>query len=88
MAHVTAIAEMKSPDQPAMDAKAFRNALGCFPAGMAIITTVSADGQPVGLTCNSFSSVLLDPPLVARSLRPASKSIDVFRAAAGFALGD
>ncbi|MDZ4359819.1 MAG: flavin reductase [Variovorax sp.] len=69
-----------------LNAKAFRNALGSFPTGVAIITTLGPNGEPVGLTCNSFSSVSLDPPLVAWSLRLASKSIDVFRAAAGFAI--
>jgi flavin reductase (DIM6/NTAB) family NADH-FMN oxidoreductase RutF len=70
----------------AIDPIAFRNALGCFPTGVAIITTLDASGQAAGLTCNSFSSVSLDPPLVAWSLRLASKSIDIFRAADGFAI--
>jgi flavin reductase (DIM6/NTAB) family NADH-FMN oxidoreductase RutF len=80
------IAEARSQATSAMDAKAFRNALGSFPTGVAIITTVDADGRPAGLTCNSFSSVSLDPPLVSWSLRLASKSIALFRAAAGFTI--
>ncbi len=68
------------------DATEFRRALGTFPTGVAIITTCSPDGQPVGLTCNSFSSVSLDPPLVLWSLRNASKSMGVFRSASGFAI--
>ncbi|MEJ8822561.1 flavin reductase [Variovorax humicola] len=60
-------------------AKSFRHALGCFPTGVAVITTSDAQKQPVGLTCNSFSSVSLDPPLVLWSLRNNSKSIDIFR---------
>jgi flavin reductase (DIM6/NTAB) family NADH-FMN oxidoreductase RutF len=40
----------------------------------------------VGLTCNSFSSVSLDPPLVSWSLRKASKSIEVFRSTPAFAI--
>lgn len=63
----------------AFDGRAFRNALGTFPTGVAIITTVDAKSAPVGLTCNSFSSVSLEPPLVSWSLRKASKSLDVFR---------
>ena len=64
----------------------FRQLLGCFPTGVAVITTRSADGQPVGLTCNSFSSVSLEPPLVLFSLRKASKLLDTFKGAEGFAI--
>ena len=60
-------------------AKRFRDALGCFPTGVAVITTSDAEHRPVGLTCNSFSSVSLEPPLVLWSLRNNSKSIDIFR---------
>src|ERR1700757_2290753 len=72
-------------ETPPFDQRAFRSALGSFPTGVAIITTVGADGKPVGLTCNSFSSVSLDPPLVSWGLRLASKSLDAFRQAGTFA---
>jgi flavin reductase (DIM6/NTAB) family NADH-FMN oxidoreductase RutF len=68
------------------DPREFRRALGAFPTGVAIITTVGADGRPVGLTCNSFSSVSLDPPLVLWSLRSESKSLAAFRDASHFAI--
>ncbi|MDB5913069.1 MAG: flavin reductase, partial [Ramlibacter sp.] len=61
-----------TPQLEAIDSKLFRQLLGCFPTGVAIITTRNAQGQPVGLTCNSFSSVSLEPPLVLFSLRKAS----------------
>jgi flavin reductase (DIM6/NTAB) family NADH-FMN oxidoreductase RutF len=75
-----------TPSPPTFDAQAFRRALGCFPTGVAIITTIDGHGDPVGLTCNSFSSVSLDPPLVLWSLRLSSKSIDIFRQARAFAI--
>lgn len=68
------------------DQKAFRHALGCFPTGVAVITTLDLEGRPTGLTCNSFSSVSLDPPLVLWSLRKSSKSIDTFRQTTAFAI--
>lgn len=71
---------------PVFDSREFRRALGCFPTGVAIITTRDAQGQPVGLTCNSFSSVSLDPPLVLWSLRTASKSLPAFRDNPSFAI--
>ncbi len=63
-----------------------RQLLGCFPTGVAVITTRGADGQPAGLTCNSFSSVSLEPPLVLFSLRKASKLLNAFKQAEGFAI--
>lgn len=74
------------PEAAAFDPREFRRALGTFPTGVAIITTRGPDGKPVGLTCNSFSSVSLDPPLVLWSLRSSSKSLEAFRAASSFAI--
>lgn len=69
-----------------IDTAAFRQLLGCFPTGVAVITTRDAEGRPAGLTCNSFSSVSLEPPLVLFSLRKASKLVDTFRRGEGFAI--
>lgn len=71
---------------PVFDVNGFRRALGSFPTGVAIMTTRDGDGEPAGLTCNSFSSVSLEPPLVLWSMRKASKSIDTFRTAKTFAI--
>ncbi len=45
-------------------ARLFRDVLAQYGSGVTVVTTV-VDGQPVGLTCQSFVSVSLDPPLVA-----------------------
>lgn len=42
----------------------FRRILSHYPTGVCAITTV-VDGQPVGMIVGSFSSVSLEPPLVA-----------------------
>jgi 3-hydroxy-9,10-secoandrosta-1,3,5(10)-triene-9,17-dione monooxygenase reductase component len=44
-------------------ARRFRDVLGLFCTGVTVVTSVS-DGEPVGMTCQSFSSVSLEPPLV------------------------
>ena len=44
-------------------ARRFRDVLGRFCTGVTVVTSMS-DGQPVGMTCQSFTSVSLDPPLV------------------------
>lgn len=46
------------------DTRAFRQALGCFPTGVAVVTTSGPDSDHRGITVNSFTSVSLDPPLV------------------------
>jgi 3-hydroxy-9,10-secoandrosta-1,3,5(10)-triene-9,17-dione monooxygenase reductase component len=53
------------------DAQAFKDVMGSFPTGVAVITAIHA-GTPVGFTCQSFVSLSLDPPLV--SLSPAKTS--------------
>lgn len=50
--------------RPVVDAAEFRNVLGHFASGVTIVT--ATDGTtPVGFACQSFSSLSLDPPLVA-----------------------
>ena len=44
-------------------ARHFRDVLGRFCTGVTVVTTISG-GEPVGMTCQSFSSVSLSPPLV------------------------
>lgn len=41
----------------------FREVLGRFASGVTVVTSIS-DGEPVGMTAQSFTSVSLDPPLV------------------------
>ena len=47
----------------AFDAQEFRTVLGHFPTGVTIVSGLH-DGEPVGFTIGSFTSVSLDPPLV------------------------
>lgn len=49
-----------------MDRK-FRNALGKFTTGVAVVTS-EVEGVRLGATINSFSSVSLEPPLVLFSI--------------------
>jgi flavin reductase (DIM6/NTAB) family NADH-FMN oxidoreductase RutF/DNA-binding MarR family transcriptional regulator len=63
----------------------FRQALGQFPTGVTVVTA-SSNGQPIGMTANSFSSVSLDPPLVLWSVAKSSPSHDAFVEAQAFAV--
>ena len=48
----------------AIDSREFRHILGHYPTGVCAVTAV-ADGVPVGMIVGSFTSVSLEPPLVA-----------------------
>jgi flavin reductase (DIM6/NTAB) family NADH-FMN oxidoreductase RutF len=73
-------------DQSPIDPRDFRNALGTYATGVTIITAAAADGKPFGLTCNSFTSVSLNPPLVLWTLVLYSSSLSVFQNASHFAV--
>ena len=55
-----------SEDRPAriVDPPLLRDVLGHFASGVTVVTAVAPEG-PIGFTCQSFSSLSLDPPLMA-----------------------
>ncbi|WP_439672584.1 FMN reductase RutF, DIM6/NTAB family [Cupriavidus necator] len=61
--------------------RALRDALGQFATGVTIVTAADADGQPVGVTINAFTSVSLAPPLLLWCLARSSGSLAALRAA-------
>jgi flavin reductase (DIM6/NTAB) family NADH-FMN oxidoreductase RutF len=69
-----------------MDTLAFRNACGQFATGVTVITTTGPDGELIGVTANSFSSVSLDPPLVLFCLGRDATSFSTFQTVGGFAV--
>jgi flavin reductase (DIM6/NTAB) family NADH-FMN oxidoreductase RutF len=66
------------------DTKAFRQALGVFPTGVAVITTQSVERSPMGITVNSFSSASLTPPMVLWCISRSSDRFDAFTSARGY----
>lgn len=68
------------------DPREFRNALGQFTTGVTVVTTLDADGNPVGMTANSFSSVSLDPMLVLWSVARSAGNFNAFNQADHFAI--
>lgn len=63
-----------------------RSALGCFATGITVVTARDGQGQPVGITVNSFNSVSLEPPLVVWSLGVQTKLRPVFEACRHYAI--
>ncbi|MDT0509783.1 alpha/beta fold hydrolase [Novosphingobium sp. MMS21-SN21R] len=83
--------ERKAPRQPltfirGSEPRVLRDALGCFGTGVTIVTTINEDGEPIGLTANSFTSVSLDPPLILFSLARSSANLETFEKAGKFAV--
>ena len=68
------------------DPRTLRDALGCFASGVTIVTARGADGVPVGLTANSFTSLSLDPPLLLVCVAHSSNSAPVLLEAGHFAV--
>lgn len=76
----------RTSDLQAMDPRLFRQALGRFATGVCVVTAGTGDGERLGMTVNSFSSVSLDPPLVLFSIASAAKGIEGWRSARHYAV--
>lgn len=64
--------------------KSYREVLGHFPTGVAVVTAIAESGQPVGMAVGSFTSVSLDPPLVAFLPDKGSSTFPKIQAAGRF----
>ena len=53
--------ELRNASNP----KWFRQVLGQYPTGVCVISAITPDGKAAGMAVGSFTSVSLDPPLVA-----------------------
>ncbi|MEO8721953.1 MAG: flavin reductase family protein [Sphingobium sp.] len=78
--------QARDPASSEVDPQELRGVLGTFATGVTVMTTRSADGEPVGATVSSFNSVSLDPPLVLFSLARTAQALAVWEAAEGFAV--
>ena len=62
----------------------FRQLLGHFATGVTILTTTAPEGQPLGMTANSLSSVSLHPPLISVCVDREAEMHDVILKAPEF----
>ncbi|QOV41004.1 flavin reductase family protein [Streptomyces ferrugineus] len=58
---------VREDERAPVDQTEFRRVLGNFATGVTVVTAPACDGEdgPAGFACQSFSSLSLDPPLVA-----------------------
>lgn len=68
------------------DPRDLRSALGQFASGVTVITTITPEGERVGVTANSFTSVSMDPPLVLWCPGQHLFSLPAFERATHFAI--
>jgi flavin reductase (DIM6/NTAB) family NADH-FMN oxidoreductase RutF len=78
-------------DNPQLDggdvsAADFRNAIGHFATGVTVITSVGADGQPVGTTASAVTSLSLDPPLILVCFDRSSRTLEAVAGHGAFAV--
>jgi flavin reductase (DIM6/NTAB) family NADH-FMN oxidoreductase RutF len=74
------------PPSAAHSPRDLRNVLGSFTTGVVVVTANDPDGQPAGLTVNSFNTVSLDPALILWSLSLKAPSLAAFRSSEYFAI--
>lgn len=63
----------------------FRQVLGCYATGVVVVAAL-VDGMPQGLAVNSFTSVSMDPPLVAFCAARTSSTWPALRQSGRFAV--
>ena len=71
--------------EPEFTERQFRDALGLFPTGVAIVAAKVGETL-LGATISSFNSVSLSPPLVLFSLSKKSLSAGLWRSAEAFSI--
>ena len=77
--------QARAPHAPAPDPRAFRDALGRFATGVALVTAAPG-GDPAGLIVNSLTSVSLEPPLILFCPSRSSATWSRMRRAGRFAV--
>lgn len=76
---------MAAEEAEAIDSQLFRETLARFCSGVTVVTALER-GEQVGMTCQSFMSMSLDPPLIAFAPGIESSTYPRIRAAGQFAI--
>jgi len=66
-------------DRPMMDERELRNAFGCLPTGVTVVSLMDDTGKPTGVTVGSFTSLSMSPALCLFSLGKAQPSARLFK---------
>lgn len=66
-----------------VDTAALKDAMSRFTTGVTVVTT-RFEAQDYGMTCNSFNTVSIDPPLVMWCIRKTSQSYTAYTQGEGY----
>jgi flavin reductase (DIM6/NTAB) family NADH-FMN oxidoreductase RutF len=66
-------------DRPMMDPRELRNAFGCLPTGVTVVSLNDEAGKPTGVTVGSFTSLSMSPALCLFSLGKNQASARLFK---------
>ena len=83
---IIAGAESVDPASGAEANRKFRDALGQFATGVTCMTTLGPNGENIGVTVNSFSSLSLNPPLILWSIARTASAWGSFQVGDPFAV--
>jgi flavin reductase (DIM6/NTAB) family NADH-FMN oxidoreductase RutF len=78
--------ECADADPGEVSPAALREAMGHFATGVTVVTSVGADGEPVGTTANAVTSLSLEPPLVLVCFDLKSATLEAIRCYGAFAV--
>jgi flavin reductase (DIM6/NTAB) family NADH-FMN oxidoreductase RutF len=67
-----------------VDRDTFVEIMASYPAGVAVVTTLDADGTPRGLTTTAVASVSAEPPVVLVCVDLTSRTLPALRAGGRF----
>ncbi len=74
------------PRHPDVSRGTFAEAMSRFPAGVTIVTTTDAGGEPRGFTASAFAALSAEPPLVLVCLDNRARCREAFMTARAFAV--
>jgi flavin reductase (DIM6/NTAB) family NADH-FMN oxidoreductase RutF/DNA-binding IclR family transcriptional regulator len=79
-------AEESTDQSPTIDPEHYREVMGHYPTGVTVVTGMSPDGAPIGMVVGTFTSVSLDPPLVAFMPTTTSGTYALMRDSAAYCI--
>lgn len=71
-------------DRPMIDPRDLRDAFGCLPTGVTVVSLFDEAGKPTGVTVGSFTSLSMSPALCLFSLGKNQASARLFEEGAPF----
>lgn len=72
------------PDRPLIDSERYRQVLSHYPTGVSVVTAATSTGEPLGMVVGTFTSLSLEPPMVAFMPSKSSTSWPLIRDSGAF----